>query len=201
MSNSNNYRVRHFLYKKVILYWIIAKKFRNIDYLYNYFRERYVRGITNFLRRKEVRTMSISTYLLETIRNQFEVFCIRVLQNEARDCYRELDYMNKKMVLFSDLSEEQFNSFSSIQEYDSDFYLFEINGYKVRVRDHEIGEAISKLPKKKQDIILLSFFLDMTEADIAKYLKLGQSTVHYHKANSLRELRKLMEEKQSEKNK
>lgn len=54
--------------------------------------------------------MSISTYLLETIRNQFEVFCIRVLQNEARDCYRELDYMNKKMVLFSDLPEEQFNS-------------------------------------------------------------------------------------------
>lgn len=41
----------------------------------------------------------------------------------------------------------------------------------------------------------------MTEADIAKYLKLGQITVHYHKANSLRELRKLMEEKQSEKNK
>lgn len=201
MPNSNNYRVRHFWYKKVILYWIIAKKIRNIDYLYNYIRERYVRGITNFLKRKEVRTMSISTYLLETIRNQFEVFCIRVLQNEARDCYRELDYMNKKMVLFSDLPEEQFNSFSSIQEYDSDFYLFEINGYKIRVRNHEIGEAISKLPKKKQDIILLSFFLDMTEADIAKYLKLGQITVHYHKANSLRELRKLMEEKQSEKNK
>lgn len=173
----------------------------NIDYLYNYIRERYVRGITNFLKRKEVRTMSISTYLVETIRNQFEVFCIRVLQNEARDCYRELDYMNKKMVLFSDLPEEQFNSFSSIQEYDSDFHLFEINGYKVRVRNHEIGEAISKLPKKKQDIILLSFFLDMTEADIAKYLKLGQSTVHYHKANSLKELKKLMEEKQSEKNK
>ena len=34
--------------------------------------------------------MSISVCLLETIQNQFEVFCIRVLQNEARDCYREL---------------------------------------------------------------------------------------------------------------
>ena len=145
--------------------------------------------------------MSISVCLLETIQNQFEVFCIRVLQNEARDCYRELERMSKKMVLFSEMTAEQLNSLSSTEEYDSDFYLFEINGYKVRVRNQKIGEEISKLSKKKQDIILLSFFLDMSEADIARYMKLGQSTVHYHKANSLKELKKLMEEKQSERNK
>ena len=69
------------------------------------------------------------------------------------------------------------------------------------MRNQKIGEAISKLSKKKQDIILLSFFLDMSEADIARYMKLGQSTVHYHKANSLKELKKLMKEKQSERNK
>lgn len=148
-----------------------------------------------------VKSMSISVCLLETIQNQFEVFCIRVLQNEARDCYRELERMSKKMVLFSEMTAEQLNSLSSTEEYDSDFYLFEINGYKVRVRNQKIGEAISKLSKKKQDIILLSFFLDMSEADIARYMKLGQSTVHYHKANSLKELKKLMEEKQSERNK
>lgn len=145
--------------------------------------------------------MQISTYLLETIRNQFEVFCIRVLQNEARDCYRELERMSKKMIFFSEMTAEQLNSLSSTEKYDSDFYLFEIDGYKIRVKNQKIGEAISKLSKKKQDIILLSFFLDMSEADIAKYLKLGQSTVHYHKANSLKELKKLMEEKQSERNK
>lgn len=145
--------------------------------------------------------MNTSACILDTIRNQFEVFCIRVLQNEARDCYRELERMSKKMVLFSEMTAEQLNGLSSTEEYDSDFYLFEINGYKIRVRNQEIGEAISKLSKKKQDIILLSFFLDMSEADIARYLKLGQSTVHYHKANSLKELKKLMEEKQSERNK
>lgn len=144
--------------------------------------------------------MSISKCILETIRNQFEVFCIRVLQNEARDCYSELERMSRKMVLFSELTEEQLNKFSKTEEYDSDFYLFEINGYKVRVHNVKMGEAISKLSKKKQDIILMSFFLEMSEADIAKYLKLGQSTVHYHKANSLKELKKLMEDENSEKN-
>ncbi len=45
----------------------------------------------------------------------------------------------------------------------------------------------------------MSFFLDMSEADIAKQLNLGQSTIHYHKANSLKELKKIMEEKCSAK--
>lgn len=94
--------------------------------------------------------MSISACMIETIRNQFEVFCIRVLQNEARDCYRELERMSKKIVLFSEMTAEQLDCLSNAEIYDSDFYLFEINGYKIRVRNQKIGEAISKLPKKNR---------------------------------------------------
>lgn len=143
--------------------------------------------------------MGISVHLMDVVRNQFEVFCIHVLQNEARDCYRELSRMSKKMSLFSELKSEQLKNFSSIQEYDSDFYIFMVNGYEIRIKDELIGEAINKLPKKKQDIILLSFFLEMSEADIARQMNLGQSTIHYHKANSLKELKKIMEEKCSAK--
>lgn len=70
--------------------------------------------------------MKISTYLVDTIKNQFEVFCIRVLQNEARDCYRELERMSKKESLFSELKIEQLNRVSAIQKFDSDFYLFNV---------------------------------------------------------------------------
>ena len=143
--------------------------------------------------------MEISTYLLETIKNQFEVFCIRVLQNEARDCYRELERLSKKMSLFSELNAEQLNGIGRMEEYDSDLYLFETNGYKIRVKNALIGESLSKLPKKNRILFFCHFFLDMSEADIAKQLNLGQSTIHYHKANSLKELKKIMEEKCSAK--
>ena len=46
---------------------------------------------------------------------------------------------------------------------------------------------------KKREIILMLYFLDMTEKEIAACLKLVQSTVHYHKDDSLRLMRKLME--------
>ena len=86
-----------------------------------------------------------------------------------------------------------------MEEYDSDLYLFETNGYKIRVKNALIGEALSKLPKKNRILFFCHFFLDMSEADIAKQLNLGQSTIHYHKANSLKELKKIMEEKCSAK--
>ena len=52
---------------------------------------------------------------------------------------------------------------------------------------------MKKLPVKKREIILMIYFLDMTEKEIAECLKLVQSTIHYHKDDSLRLMRKLME--------
>lgn len=60
--------------------------------------------------------------------------------------------------------------------------------------DYLVAKAIEQLPKKKQDVILLSFFLNMTNADIGRLMNLAESTVHYHRTNALKELRKIMEE-------
>lgn len=38
------------------------------------------------------------------------------------------------------------------------------------------------------------YFLDMTENEIASYLHLVQSTIHYHKQVSLRLMRQILEE-------
>ena len=42
-------------------------------------------------------------------------------------------------------------------------------GRKVFVRDEWLSEALKKLPAKKREIILMLFFLDMTEKEIAAY--------------------------------
>lgn len=53
--------------------------------------------------------------------------------------------------------------------------------------------ALKRLPEKKRGIILMLYFLDMSEEETAEYMKLVQSTVHYHKVDSLRLLRKILE--------
>lgn len=65
-------------------------------------------------------------------------------------------------------------------------------GKQISIYDECISQALKKLPSKKRDIILMLFFLDMTEKEIAVCLQLVQSTVHYHKSDSLKLLRKIL---------
>ncbi len=66
------------------------------------------------------------------------------------------------------------------------------------MRDETVAEALNSLPENKRDIILLSYFLDMTDVEIGKQLNLVRSTVQYKRASILRELKKFMEEKGNE---
>ena len=64
---------------------------------------------------------------------------------------------------------------------------------QILVYDEWLSEALKKLPEKKREIILMLFFMDMTEKEIVTYLRLVQSTVHYHKKDSLSRLKRYME--------
>lgn len=72
--------------------------------------------------------------------------------------------------------------------------MFHVFDYDIEVKDELIGEALKSLPEKKRNVILLSFFLDMTDTEIAKYMNLVRSTIHYHRTSSLIALKKIMEE-------
>ena len=66
------------------------------------------------------------------------------------------------------------------------------------VKDTLIAEALQVLPKRKRNVILRSYFLEMSDADIAREMNLVRSTVHEHRTHSLEILRKIMEGKADE---
>lgn len=114
------------------------------------------------------------------------------MEGEALYYLRQLERQQKREVCFSDLTPEQENQLSAYDD------LLEINYFQVMnldipVRDEDISSALKKLPERKRMIILMAFFLEMTEQEIADYYHLVQSTVHYHKAESLRMLKNLLE--------
>ena len=49
------------------------------------------------------------------------------------------------------------------------------------------------LTENKHEIVLLAFFLDMTDQKIVNQLQAVRRTVQYKRANSLKEIRKRME--------
>ena len=68
-----------------------------------------------------------------------------------------------------------------------------MHGYDIEVKDALIAEALQALSERKRNVILLSYFLDMSDADIAREMNLVRSTVHEHRKRSLKILREIME--------
>ena len=136
--------------------------------------------------------MKLNRQEKEIVRKKFCAYCIKVLHGEALNYLDELKRQREREVSFSDLLQKDLDALYLYDDYEL-AEKFTVLGKQVSVRDEWISEALKKLPEKKREIILMLYFLDMTEKEIAACLKLVQSTVHYHKEDSLRLLRKLME--------
>jgi len=124
----------------------------------------------------------------------FDSFCKKVLKNDARNYYDEMKRLRDKEVSFSELSEQELEQLSTTDKYFSTEQTFSVLGRDVIVSDESIAEALRSLPERKRDIILLSYFLELSDMEIGKKLNLIRSTVQYQRTSTLRELKKIMEE-------
>ncbi|MCB6414239.1 sigma-70 family RNA polymerase sigma factor [Faecalimonas umbilicata] len=136
-----------------------------------------------------------------TIRNQFDRICKLALKGEAADYYRHITYLQKHEVLFSELSEKELDSIFTVDRYKVENKCFRVLGYDIEVKDTLLAEAIQSLSESKQKVVLLSYFMDMSDAEIARAMNLVRSTVHEHRRRSLELMKKMMEEYQNEQEK
>ena len=66
---------------------------------------------------------------------------------------------------------------------------------EVWVEDDQLSEALKTLTEKKRNIILLSYFMDMSDSEISEFIKIPRSNVQYHRTKTLEAMRKIMEER------
>ena len=136
--------------------------------------------------------MEWSPSQIETFRHQFDRLCRLALKGEAANYFKELERRSKKEVVFADLSEQEVNSFSVVDEYDMGSYRYKVLDYEIEIKDDLIAEALQSLSEKRRDVILLSYFLGMSDADIARKLNLVRSTIHEHRTRSLQQLKQVI---------
>lgn len=131
----------------------------------------------------------------ETCRHQFDRLCQLALEGEAANYFKHLDCRKKHESLFSELPVSVVESLYTVDQYDLDHFQFQVFGYDVEVKDALIAEALQSLTEKKRNVILLSYFMEMSDAEIARTMNLVRSTIHEHRKRSLELLKKFMEEK------
>ena len=95
----------------------------------------------------------------------------------------------------SDLSESELAQLFTTDEYESDYYRFQVSGFDVLVKNELLAEALTALPERKRDIVLLSYFLDMSDTEIGELLNVVRTTVFRHRKSALAKIKQYLEGK------
>ena len=73
-------------------------------------------------------------------------------------------------------------------------YAISIDEFTFFIENELLYQALLILSPKRMEIIVLSFFLDMTDKEIGKKMLLPQSTVRYNRVVAIKMLKRIMEE-------
>lgn len=110
------------------------------------------------------------------IEHQFDYICMLAMKNERKNYLSYLSRLAKREVTFSDVGDYLVNQFATTDNYPTDFQIFTLNKLSVGVESDLLSEALRELPDKKREILLMYYFLDMTDSEIAELLKLNRIT-------------------------
>ncbi len=129
----------------------------------------------------------------ESVRHQFDAFCKKALKWESRDIDRQKFWRDQSEVSIYELTYERNGWLSSVEEYPSDSSHFVVQGFDISIKNDQLAEALKTLSTDRREIVLLAYFLDMTDPEIAELLHIVRQTVQYRRVKSLKDLRKRME--------
>ena len=128
------------------------------------------------------------------IRLQFDTLVKRVIDCTVKNYEKELTRRGKRETLFSELPNIMVESFAVYDDYELDTTFFHVFGIEVRVSGEELCQALQKLPKKKRDILLLSYFLEESDVEIANLFGISKSGAYQLRMSALKNIKELLKE-------
>lgn len=130
------------------------------------------------------------------IRCAFNGYCKRALQNEMLAAKRDLKRRQRREVMFSDLTPQEEEQLCTYDQYfvdDEAEKSFVVAGKEITAK--LLAEALHSLPEEKRETVLLYYFFDMSEREIAKFCNLSRTTVQSRRTSSMKLLKRYLEEK------
>ena len=138
--------------------------------------------------------MEIPEELQEHKQYSFEVYFRNVLINKARNLHKRNRIRQEHEALFSDLPDKMVESFPWEDEYDLSSPLsFQFLGKDFVLSNYALADAINLLLPKYKEVLLLSFFMEYSDEQIAKILNIPVSTVGTRRRSAIRRLKERME--------
>ncbi len=135
----------------------------------------------------------ISDAYKRQIERQFHNFCVTVLKNEASDIRDEYARQKEKEIFLEDMTVKELLELSVFDELESPT-VFAVGEDLVLIQNEELADALKHLTDRKRELILLYFFLDKTDREIAFLYDMVRQTVTYQRKSILKQLKQYLEE-------
>ena len=128
----------------------------------------------------------------QRIQRQFGSFCVKVLKNAAHDIQRHNAYIRDMEMSLDDLKVSEPEQVATVDKYFMDEHVFEVLGLQVVVTGDLLAEALEQLSESNRDVILLSYFLGLTDREIGERLNIVHQTFSKRRNVTLKKLREYL---------
>ncbi len=131
----------------------------------------------------------MSTY--ETFNEMlFDSYCKTCIDRAIRRGRREKTRRGRREVSLEAATGETLNCLLASQASEwEETVTFRVHGAVIDVRDPDLGQALSFLPVKHREVVLMSYFLELTDQEIADRLRVSRSAVQRRRVNGVSRLR------------
>lgn len=121
----------------------------------------------------------------KTIQYQFDYMVRKVMLRTKSNYRRSIGRRRRYENLFSEVSDLDLNKLGTSDTYHLYHQFYKVLSMDVEVTDCQIAEALDILSNRKRDIILMFYYLEMSDAEIAKELNVNRSTVYRNRHSAL----------------
>ena len=135
-----------------------------------------------------------NTILNSKLEQSFDSFCKTVIRNESKNLQKKRQRQAKYEASISALTFAETHELDAEDTYELDSMVFLVGDNAFTVHDPELSNAITYLDPRWREIVLLSFFLGYTDAQIGRKMKMTKEAIKYRKLKAIEELRERLEE-------
>ena len=125
--------------------------------------------------------------------NRFDSFCRTVIQNSSLDNLRTRKRHEERYLPLEEVKQDVWDLKKTEDTYSIYSRTYKVKGITIKVTDERIGEAVQFIMPNQRAVLLLSFFKEYSDMDIARLLGISHKTVAYRKKMAMRKLRLLLE--------
>lgn len=132
----------------------------------------------------------------KTVQCRFDCCLKMVVRGVLSDYRKELKRRKNKETLFCELPDIIVEKLAVWDDYDSNYTIFDVCGNEIRVFDDELADALGKLSERNRENLLMYYFLDMSDTEIAKIQNISRSGVFQNRHHALEFIKKSLKEEQ-----